>query len=508
MLVGANHDWFNTEWTPGLADGPAEDDWWGGTGPCATGAPERLDAAAQRRVTRTYVAGAVRLLASRGTAFLPMYDGSRVSVPSAGEAVVLSHAVGAGRALRRPGADAVATPATGGARTQLCRGVAPAAWSARACGRLADDRWTQLPHWPAAPALAPTRPAFEMGWTATGATGGLRLREPWDVSTATALDLRTIVDPARGTVQVEVRLTDAAGRTATVSPPRSSPLPSGGESPGRPWAQTLRVPLPAAGLDLRTLQRVDLVARSEQGRVWVLDLSAVGDDLPPVPARRAPLLDLGSVTLREDDRGTVARIPYRVRGTPDRGATVRLGGCGTSTAARSGGPCSACPPDPPPAPSPGPSAGGRSDSLARTVTRVTAYGLSGVVAGDAAGQVTVLDDDPPPRVRVRAVRDRVSEGRALVWVVSWRPPSDYAPFVRRRLVPAHHGRSVSDDDLRLGYPASTEHALSDPRTRRWVVRVPVRRDGEAEPREVVRVRLAIPQYGWRTAVRGVVRRSR
>jgi hypothetical protein len=122
--------------------------------------------------------------------------------------------------------------------------------------------------------------------------------------------------------------------------------------------------------------------------------------------------------------------------------------------------------------------------------------------------VTVLDDDPPPRVRVRVVRDRVSEGRSLVWVVSWRPPSDYAPFVLRRVVPAHHGRSVSADDLRRGYPAFTEHPLASPRTVRWVVRVPVRRDGRPEPREVVRVKVAIPQYGFSAALRGVVRPSR
>ena len=498
LLVGANHRWFNSEWTG--------DDWPGTSGPCARDAAERLDAHAQRVATRTYVTGAVRLLARQDATLLPLYDGSPVSAPSTGDAVVRSHAVGAGRALRRPGADAVPTPTTGGATSQLCRSGALAEPEAT-CGRDVGHPWLQLPHWPA-PSTGPARPALELDWSAPGATGGLRLRAPWDVSAAPALDLRAAVDPAQGPVRLDVRLTDAAGRSTTVTPAdegRLSPLPSGGESPGRLWAQALRVPLGSAPIDLRHLVRVDLVARSERGRVWVLDLSAVRPGLPAVPARRVPLLDLGSVSLREGDSGTVARVPYRLRGPLTRDALVRLTGLGAPdrstirvrvpAGTTSGTVAWPVPPS-------------RRDSLARSVTELTAYGLSGVVAGDASGSVTVLDDDPPPRVRVRSVRDRVSEGGTLTWVVSWSPRSDYAPYVRRRVLPARVGRSASSVDLPPGFAAYAEHALSDPTTRRWVVRVPVRRDGRPEPREVVRVRVALPQFGWRGSLRGTVRASR
>jgi hypothetical protein len=406
----------------------------------------------------------------------------------------------------------VPTEPTGAATSQLCRGVAPARFSERACGRFADDPWLQLPHWPVAPATAPTRPALELAWTATGATGGLRLRERWDVSSAAALDLRTIVDPRRGPVRLAVRLTDESGDSATVTPTGAgslSPLPSGGESPGRLWAQTLRAPLSAvSGVDLTRLQQVTLVARSERGRVWVLDVSAMQRTLPAVPARRAPLLDLGSVTVREGDSGTVAQLPYRVRGPLTRDAVVRLGGLRSLDGTTVGRPDLTVPAGSTRGTLAWPVPANDRDSLARTVTRVTAYGVSGLVAGDANGRVTVLDDDPPPPGRVRTVRDRVSEGGALVWVVTWSPRSDYAPFVRRRVLPARDGRSISAGDLPLTYPAFTEFALSNPRTVRWVVRVPIREDGRREPREVVRVRVAIPQYGFSTALRGVVRRSR
>ena len=106
MIMGANHNFFNTEWTPGLSVAPSSDDWFGDPdAPCGRRTPERLNAADQRKVGRTYIAGAVRLLAGGDQAVLPMFDGSRVSVGSAGPATVLSHAIGGGRDVRRPSAD-------------------------------------------------------------------------------------------------------------------------------------------------------------------------------------------------------------------------------------------------------------------------------------------------------------------------------------------------------------------------------------------------------------------
>jgi hypothetical protein len=227
-----------------------------------------------------------------------------------------------------------------------------------------------------------------------------------------------------------------------------------------------------------------------------------------VPRRRLPLLDLGSVTLREGDHGSVAWLPYRLRGALSSPAALRLGGLRALDGRAVGRPLLDLAGGATSGTLAWPVRGDRRDSLARSLTRVTAYGVHGVVAGQATGSVTVLDDDPPPRVRVRAVRDRVREGETLVWVVSWRPAIDYAPFVRRRLVPAHRGLSLTADDLRLGFPAFSEHALDDPSAHRWVVRVPVRHDASPEPREVVRVRVTLPQLGFTTALRGVVRRSR
>ena len=78
---------------------------------------------------------------------------------------------------------------------------------------------------------------------------------------------------------------------------------------------------------------------------------------------------------------------------------------------------------------------------------------------------------------------------------------DYAPTVRRKLLRG----SATAADLRKGWAPYEERALRNPRTQRWVVEVPTRRDGKAEGREVVRVRVAIPEYGWHTVLTGVIR---
>ena len=49
MVLGANHNFFNTEWTPGLSLAPSFDDWFSdGNGTCSYGTPSRLTKTEQR----------------------------------------------------------------------------------------------------------------------------------------------------------------------------------------------------------------------------------------------------------------------------------------------------------------------------------------------------------------------------------------------------------------------------------------------------------------------------
>jgi hypothetical protein len=190
LMRGANHNFFNTEWTPGLSAAPSFDDWFDRDDPlCGRQTPTRLSAKQQRGAGRAWIAGAVRLFASGDTEMLAMYDTSGlVGVPSAAPAAVRTHALGGNRTLVRPGDDA--DPVGAG---RLCRAVDGGTGPAPACG--AGVGPGRRVHWlPDLPGDAPAPRELVSTWLAAGAVGGLHLAAPLDLSGA-ALDLRTIVDP-------------------------------------------------------------------------------------------------------------------------------------------------------------------------------------------------------------------------------------------------------------------------------------------------------------------------
>ncbi len=173
---------------------------------------------------------------------------------------MLSHAIGGGRDLRRAGVDTTLSLPSGGAETQFCRGVSSFETDFGLCGR---GPFSASPHWSYDGVRAPTRRWLEMGWTAPGAVGGLVLDEPLDLSDR-RLELRTIVDDRRGDVELAVRVTDADGASADLTPVGGQRLPVVQPGPGitKLWAQALVVdPSGAADVDLTRIVRVELVGR-------------------------------------------------------------------------------------------------------------------------------------------------------------------------------------------------------------------------------------------------------
>ncbi|MEA5052234.1 MAG: hypothetical protein VB093_02145, partial [Propionicimonas sp.] len=180
LVMGANHNYFNTEWTPGSSKAPAGDDWWGDSKqPCGSADPNRLTAAQQRSVGTGYIAGAVQLFAGQRSEAVALFNGSRVRLASTGRAVVLSHAIGGGRELRRPSLDAGLTDGT--AQTQFCQGRDKFGGGHSICGRDVGG-WSETPHWAFAGELQPERRALELQWDKTGQVGGLLLDRPLDLT--------------------------------------------------------------------------------------------------------------------------------------------------------------------------------------------------------------------------------------------------------------------------------------------------------------------------------------
>lgn len=428
LVIGANHNFFNTEWTPGRSAAPSDDDWWSRTGVCGPGADTRLSASEQRRVGRAYIAGAVRLYASGEDVFRPMYDGSAVRVPSTGDAVVLSHALGGGRELRRPGIDAGLTDPSG-ATSQLCRGVTGFDTRPRQCGRFAEG-FQATPHWPSTEPETPNAPAFEMTWLEGGAVAGLSFGTPVDLTGMASLDLRTVVDTKLGDVRLEVRVTDQDGGTAQVEPVTDGgvlpALPRGPQwFPGKYWAQDLRVdPADLSGVDISRVATVELVGLSDRGRVWVLDAAATPAALPPVPAKRVPLVDLGNVRVEEGDGPRTAEVPYTVTGVVDRPAQFRVYALDYFQSERRRIDVAV---------TPGSTSGTVSwdytgntrDSRGRTIHSLTGYGIDNVIVRDYQGRVVIRDDDPAPQLTLRRAARATVEGKAATWELRLSEPVDY-----------------------------------------------------------------------------------
>jgi hypothetical protein len=452
LVMGANHNFFNTEWTPGLSKAPSFDDWGGRTGPCGSGTPTRLTAAQQRKVGRTYIAGAVHLFAGGDKSVLPMFDGSPVAAPSAGGADVRSHAIGGGLVTVRPGLDG--SPSAGAtADVRLCTGVSDSK-DAAACQRRV--RSVRAPHWPSAFASGvPVRTFLDVGWQSAGERGGLDLEQPWDLGGDDRLDVRTIVDPRVGPVRLGVSLTDADGHSTVLTPPGGgnlSPLPGGGYSLAKRWGQDLRVSLAGvSGVDLSRITQVGLVSRNDAGRVFVADISATptaGVSAAPTPA---PAL-FSIETLRQPegngtDRVTVD-VPWRVTGDLQHQAVVTVlhsvpfsfGGPDTTHTLVI----------------PAHTTSGvlhvryRPNDLDDDVTRfrgLTAYAVSGIETDRYVGGAAIVDDDPTPGLSVRARSARVTAGRSAKWDLALERPTNYSIYAIVKPVKAVGGPQLRVGDL-------------------------------------------------------------
>jgi len=408
LVMGANHNFFNTEWTPGLAVAPAWDDWGDtGTETCGTANPERLSPQEQQAAGTATIVGAARMFARGESQWLPLFDGSGATVASLGDHAIYSHAVGGGRDVRSPRLDSGRSMPVG-ATTAFCK--ASEAGTLRSCGRHATG---VAPHWSDSWEGAPLPTELEMGWTAPGQSGGLVFDTPLDV-TGKRVELRVAPVAYLGVASLDVRLTDSTGSSATLRPVVGADLE---QMPGsswdvKVWARTLVVdPSPATDVDLTDIVQVDLVSRSAEGRVWLLDVAAASDELTAPQERRLPYVELGRARIPEGDgrHPVTASLPYRVVGTLTRPATFRVSvgwrlGGGTYDVALAPG----------------------QDSGALEIAYWTdeyygpnrqiyasAWGVEGVGTGRWVGRLRIIDDDPRPRLTVTAPRV-VTEGEKAI----------------------------------------------------------------------------------------------
>lgn len=500
-LVGANHNYFNSEWTPGEAAAPATDDF--GTDPeqpdpvCTPGAATRLTAAQQHKAGATYIAAAARLFLAGDDRVRPLLDGSGKRAPSADPARVLTHAVGG----RRSGGFLP----DGGVKVtgaRLCSAVDPD--PAVAC--LNPEAPGSSPHfawWETEPEAG--RGAVALKWSAPGTAARITPAKPLSLRDSQKLALRVFVPPNTTGTKFDVSVTDSSHRRVTLGSVQVDGLP-GSANTASYWAQELRVPLSAAtraGLDLRHVTSLEMTPRSRSGRAWLMDAWGWAPGTLPVKAAALPRVDVGRTVVKEGDSGTrTYRIPVEISGHGSGQVRVYV-----------------LDPD-----------SGRSENRLVTVTPGsdaidvpvevngdTVYGddvahdiavkaVHHAVVGKHRGGLTVENDDPAPVITLSPVADRVTEGETLTWRLSLDAPTVVDIWQPVRVLPVTEGAELSTKDVDpqwleewSGDAPDPERPLSDANLWVWLnippgstsvdFAVPTVRDHVAEPAESMRLAL-------------------
>ncbi|GAB2746469.1 hypothetical protein [Streptomyces bullii] len=418
-ITGANHNFFNSEWTPGQAAAPANDDFWHDPEDkdpvCSPGSATRLTARQQHRAGATYIAAAARLFVAGDDRVRELIDGTGRRAPSADPARVLTHAVGAGRGAGFLPDGPVAV--TGG---RLCSAVDPDPRAA--C--LGEDALGASPHFAQWWLRRETgRRAVAMNWSAPGTATRVRPDRPLSLKDARSLALRVIVPPNSTGTQLDVSVTDSQGKRATLGRVRADGLPGSARTASY-WARELRVPLTAAaraGVDLRRVASLELTPRSRTGQAWLMDAYAWRAGTPAVQAAPLARIDVGRLKVKEGDSGArTYQVPVRASGNTggtvrvyvvdpvtgaaeDRLVTVRPGGPGIDVTVK---------------------VEGNRRFAWDTSQDVLVKAVRGAVVGSYSGGVTVENDDPMPRISVTPAADRVTEGQPLRWKVSLSEPAD------------------------------------------------------------------------------------
>ncbi|MBZ6114700.1 hypothetical protein [Streptomyces olivaceus] len=508
-MTGANHNYFNTEWTPGQAQAPANDDFLS-LGPpgfndplCSPGAAGRLTADQQHKAGATYIAAAARLFVAGDDRVRQLVDGTGHRAPSADPARVLTHAVGGNRSTVFLPDDPQGPPKVTGAR--LCDAVAP---GRSAC--IGEEEESGLsPHfafW--GPTHEAGRRAVALDWKKPGTVARLTPKKPVAVKGAQSLALRLAVPPNTSGTRFDVHVKDAQGKRAKLGTATIDGLPGTDRVRRTVWAREVRVPLaPAtrAGLDLGQIAHLELTPLSSSGKAWLMDAWSWKPGTPAAPAAPLTRVDIGRLTVKEGDSG-VRTYQVPVSTTGKNVGTVRLYVNDPDTGKSTGKLVKV-----------GPGTAGIKVKLKVEGNKrhgedknhdILVKAVQGTVVGAHIGGVTAQDDDPMPKVTVEPVATDVTEGAPLRWRISLSAPADTETAFSAQLVAVPGGRpelSTADVDQEwvsqlvdeVPNPAiplskvpygELEHTIPAGSTT-ITLTVPTIRDKTKEPAEYIRVQL-------------------
>ncbi len=359
-VMGADHNFFNTIWTPGLYPYSSSDDW----SPTSTTAAvrndtvcstsvtgnQRLSAADQHQTGAVLMSDWFRLTLGDETDYLPMFDGTVKptldSVPAADVRAIATAPVANRADINRLTVDGPAVTTTGASSS----GVVCASTTGRTvgqslpyCAAASTIRSTSgMPHWTPA-SFAPNVPASPMMrylWTSTSGTsaGSMIVRVPAPARNATSYQTLSFnMAPDESVVtgtDLTVTVVDGAGATwstlaSAVNPLAVTRMPiSGNPTLNKIVLQQVSIPVSSiTGVDLTDIREIRFSGAvgadgstsptTAPGGAYLTDLawssSAIGT---PVVAGSMPTVGVVPTTIEEGDNSDLPRTVAVVLSKP------------------------------------------------------------------------------------------------------------------------------------------------------------------------------------------------
>ncbi|SDU77551.1 alpha/beta hydrolase [Jiangella alkaliphila] len=327
-VMGANHNFFNTVWTPGLFSFSVSDDWGSaarrvepicGTDPSVAATSIRLTPAEQYDVGTAYMSAWFRLTMGGEEQFLPMFDGSGAVPASLGGADVRSVSTapaGSRSALATFEETSPLVTTVGGATAQVCASLGDRTVPQQ-LPPCASTPSAVAPHWTPASngGNVPATPLTRLTWTAAG--DGLAVAVPDAQRNASRFERLSVKLAADETVAAgtDLVLSVADGDGATWSAPVSELNPyalvrlptsatdAAASTLKKIVLQQVDVPiaeLAAAGLDVTRLAAIRLVGTAA-GAAYVSDLAFESSAVGQARARTWPTIDVYAPNTDEGD---------------------------------------------------------------------------------------------------------------------------------------------------------------------------------------------------------------
>lgn len=363
--MGANHNFYNTVWTPGVYAYSVSDD-WGATSTDSVCGPRsstniRMTAQEQYDMGTAYMAGWFRLTLGGEKQFLPMFDGSG-AVPAVlnGEDV---------RSVSTAPSSARTTISTFESTSSLVRtqGAATATVCASAAGRTVSQPLpacttsalgtSAQPHWTPASngGNVPATPVTKMVWTAlsTGTTtqtpSEVRVSVPAaarDARDAERLSVKMAADESVVTgTDVTIKVVDAKGATysapvSTLNPLAVNRLPASTDARLKKIVlQQVNVPtdvLAGAGLDVSDVREVRFTASTgadttATGGVFLSDLAFETSSVGTPVVKTEPTIDIAAPTVDEGNGPGTADIAVYLDGPAAKPVTGYVSVLGSAT---------------------------------------------------------------------------------------------------------------------------------------------------------------------------------